>query len=34
MSALRLALWRLGAPLRATMVAAIRLYRATLSGCC
>ena len=32
MSALRRVLWRLGSPLRATLVAAIRLYRATLSG--
>ena len=32
MSALRRVLWGLGSPLRATLVAAIRLYRATLSG--
>ncbi len=32
MSALHRVLWRLGSPVRAILVAVIRLYRATLSG--
>lgn len=32
MNALRRTLWQIGAPLRAVLIGAIRVYRATLSG--